>query len=70
MALLLGLVTRGHGRKNESNSFLLKDHHWSECGDEVIILKNNLQPTFQSMFLETKFLLPNNYLILVVMLFY
>lgn len=40
----VGIVTRGHGRKNETNSFLLKDHHWSECGDEVIILKNNLQP--------------------------
>ena len=37
----VGIVTRGHGRKNISNSFLLKDHGWKECGDEVILLKNN-----------------------------
>ena len=38
----VGIVTRGHGRKNESKSFLLQNHHWTECGDEVILLKNNL----------------------------
>ena len=37
----VGIVTRGHGRKNIKNSFLLKNHSWKECGDEVIILKNN-----------------------------
>lgn len=37
----VGIVTRGHGRENISNSFLLKDHGWKECGDEVILLKNN-----------------------------
>ena len=40
----VGIVSRGHGRKNESNSFLVKDQHWSECGDEVVLLKNNLNP--------------------------
>ena len=24
----VGIVSRGHGRKNESNSFLVKDQHW------------------------------------------
>ena len=38
----VGIVTRGHGRKNESNSFLLKNQHWTKCGDEVVLLKNNL----------------------------
>ena len=37
----VGIVTRGHGRENISNSFLLKNHGWKECGDEVILLKNN-----------------------------
>ena len=37
----VGIVTRGHGRENISNSFLLKYHGWKECGDEVILLKNN-----------------------------
>ena len=37
----VGIVTRGHGRENISNSFLLKGHGWKECGDEVILLKNN-----------------------------
>ena len=38
----VGIVSRGHGRKNESKSFLVEDQHWSECGDEVVLLKNNL----------------------------
>lgn len=38
----VGIVSRGHGRKNETNNFLVKDQHWSECGDEVVLLKNNL----------------------------
>ena len=37
----VGIVTRGHGRENISNSFLLKNQSWRECGDEVILLKNN-----------------------------
>ena len=37
----VGIVTRGHGRKNIKNSFLLKNHSWKECGDEVVLLKNN-----------------------------
>jgi|TARA_B100001093_G_scaffold496607_1_gene542516 tetraacyldisaccharide 4'-kinase len=37
----VGIVTRGHGRQNIKNSFLLKNHSWRECGDEVILLKNN-----------------------------
>ena len=37
----VGIVTRGHGRENISNSFLLKNQSWKECGDEVVILKNN-----------------------------
>jgi len=40
----VGIVSRGHGRKNESNNFLATDQHWSECGDEVVLLKNNLNP--------------------------
>ena len=37
----VGIVTRGHGRDNISNSFLLKDQGWRECGDEVALLRNN-----------------------------
>ena len=37
----VGIVTRGHGRDNISNSFLLKDQDWRECGDEVVLLRNN-----------------------------
>ena len=37
----VGIVTRGHGRDNVSNSFLLKDQDWRECGDEVALLRNN-----------------------------
>ena len=37
----VGIVTRGHGRDNVSNSFLLKDQDWRECGDEVVLLRNN-----------------------------
>ena len=40
----VGIVSRGHGRKNESNNFLATDQHWRECGDEVVLLKNNLNP--------------------------
>ena len=37
----VGIVTRGHGRENISNNFLLKNQGWRECGDEVVLLKNN-----------------------------
>ena len=37
----VGIVTRGHGRDNISHSFLLKNQSWRECGDEVVIIKNN-----------------------------
>jgi len=37
----VGIVTRGHGRENISNSFFLKNQSWRECGDEVVLLKNN-----------------------------
>lgn len=37
----VGVVSRGHGRKNISNNFLLKNQNWRECGDEVVLLKNN-----------------------------
>ncbi len=37
----VGIVTRGHGRENISNSFLVKNQSWRECGDEVVLLKNN-----------------------------
>ena len=37
----VGIVSRGHGRKNISNNFLLKNQNWRECGDEVVLLKNN-----------------------------
>ncbi len=37
----VGIVTRGHGRENISNSFLLKNQGWRECGDEAILLKQN-----------------------------
>ena len=42
--LKVGIATRGHGRINESRSFLLDSQHWTECGDEVVLLKNNLGP--------------------------
>tara|TARA_Y100000748_G_scaffold219196_1_gene184231 strand:+ start:148 stop:1173 length:1026 start_codon:yes stop_codon:yes gene_type:complete len=37
----VGIVARGHGRENISNNFLLKHQSWRECGDEVVLLKNN-----------------------------
>ena len=37
----VGIVSRGHGRENISNNFLLKNQSWRECGDEVVLLKNN-----------------------------
>ena len=37
----VGIVSRGHGRENISNNFLLKNQSWKECGDEVVLLKNN-----------------------------
>ena len=38
----VGIVSRGYGRKKSSNSFLINNQHWTECGDEVVLLKNNL----------------------------
>lgn len=38
----VGVVSRGYGRKKSSNSFLIDNQHWTECGDEVVLLKNNL----------------------------
>ena len=47
----VGVSTRGHGRKNERASFLMKDKnwfvkdfykHWRASGDEAVLLKNNL----------------------------
>ena len=40
--LKVGIVSRGYGRKKSSNSFLVDNQHWTECGDEVVLLKNNL----------------------------
>jgi len=37
----VGIVSRGHGRENIANDFLLKNQSWRECGDEVVLLKNN-----------------------------
>ena len=37
----VGIVSRGHGRENISNNFLLENQSWRECGDEVVLLKNN-----------------------------
>ena len=48
----VGVSTRGHGRKNEKSSFLMKDKnwfvkdfykHWKVAGDETVLLKNNLE---------------------------
>tara|TARA_Y100001970_G_scaffold153662_1_gene188103 strand:+ start:2757 stop:3797 length:1041 start_codon:yes stop_codon:yes gene_type:complete len=48
----VGVSTRGHGRKNEKSSFLMKDKnwfvkdfykHWRVAGDETVLLKNNLE---------------------------
>ena len=48
----VGVSTRGHGRKNEGASFLMKDKnwfvkdfykHWRVAGDETVLLKNNLE---------------------------
>ena len=47
----VGVSTRGHGRKNDGSSFLIKDknwfvkdfyRHWKSAGDEAVLLKNNL----------------------------
>ena len=43
----VGIVTRGHGRKNISASFLLQKQSWRVCGDEVILLKNNTSSNTQ-----------------------
>jgi len=38
----VGVAVRGHGRKNEKDSFLMKDQGWDIAGDETILLQNNL----------------------------
>jgi len=38
----VGVVTRGYGRKNSHHNFLFNNHSWQDCGDEVIVLTNNL----------------------------
>jgi len=38
----VGVVTRGYGRRNSHHNFLFNNHSWQDCGDEVIVLTNNL----------------------------
>lgn len=38
----VGIVTRGYGRKDSSYDFLLDNHSWRECGDEALVIKNNI----------------------------
>jgi len=38
----VGVAVRGHGRKNENNSFFVENQGWETAGDETILLKNNL----------------------------
>ena len=38
----VGVATRGYGRKNNHDSFLLDKQSWKDCGDETLVLKNNL----------------------------
>ena len=43
----VGIVTTGHGRKNNNfffgESFLMENQSWEEAGDEAVLLKNNLK---------------------------
>jgi len=41
----VGIVTRGYGRKDGSDNFLLDNHSWTECGDEALVIKNNISPS-------------------------
>lgn len=41
----VGVITRGYGRKNSHDSFLLDQQSWEDCGDETLVLKNNLDPS-------------------------
>jgi tetraacyldisaccharide 4'-kinase len=41
----VGVITRGYGRKNIHDSFLLDKQSWEDCGDETLVLKNNLDPS-------------------------
>ena len=38
----VGIVTRGYGRKDSCDDFLLDNHSWRECGDEALVIKNNI----------------------------
>lgn len=38
----VGVTVRGHGRKNENNSFFVENQGWEIAGDETILLQNNL----------------------------
>ena len=42
MGVSVGVVTRGYGRRNSHHNFLFNNHSWQDCGDEVIVLTNNL----------------------------
>ena len=42
MGVSVGVVTRGYGRRNSHHNFLFNSHSWQDCGDEVIVLTNNL----------------------------
>ena len=41
----VGVVTRGYGRNNSGHNFLFNKHSWQDCGDEVVVLRNNLSPS-------------------------
>ena len=41
----VGVITRGYGRTNIHDSFLLVKQSWEDCGDETLVLKNNLDPS-------------------------
>lgn len=40
--LSVGVVTGGYGRKNSHHNFLYNHHSWKDCGDETVVLTNNL----------------------------
>jgi len=52
----VGVVTRGYGRKNSRHNFLFDNHSWKDCGDEAVVLTNNLSSSIPVYISKNKIL--------------
>lgn len=52
----VGVVTRGYGRKNSHHNFLFDSHSWQDCGDETVVLTNNLSSSIPVYISKNKIL--------------